>query len=472
MNTADEVLGLLVLHESQVVTYRRLSRELGVHVNTAKQQLAEFHAKNTDKCHATYLVTGTTAAASSTNSGLAEIQVSLVPEAMLSDAQQALTNPAWHVYSLECRAVDDAASYVMANVQAGNNRDMDSLWAVQSSVSRVSARTIEKSVDYSECVKPVVKKEPAAAATPEADVKPAVIHSPSDSESAGKETAAPVKSSTLQTRSVKSFFGRARAVKPKASPKESQSDESQNTESQNVESQNKESQEVESQEVESQLDDAHKNDTAEQSDADLEMQSVEGDTNPEARQRIEDMFDDDDNEADEDEGIAIKDEAAAYSGMAMAADTDVEMAGDSDHNMDSAASPGNNDTDQQLVAAAAEDEDADEDGESSSYKHGLGDGANKRRIRKRRKVSKVKHTKNKRGMLVSQVVDEWESYSESESDGGNAATSAVAAKREQNGSSSQEHDATGSDSKQQVGSRKTKGAGAPQRSILSFFGKK
>ncbi|KAJ1737293.1 hypothetical protein LPJ72_000623 [Coemansia sp. Benny D160-2] len=457
MNTADEVLGLLVLHESQVVTYRRLSRELGVHVNTAKQQLAEFHAKNTDRCHATYLVTGTTAVASSTNSGLAEIQVSLVPEAMLPDAQQALTNPAWHVYSLECRAVDDAASYVMANVQAGNNRDMDSLWAVQSSVARVSERAIDKLVDYSECVKPAVKKEPAAAATPEADVKPAVIHSPSDSESAGKETAAPVKSSTPQPRSVKSFFGRARAAKTKANPKESQSDESQSTESQNVESQ---------------LDDVYKNGTAEQSDADLEMQSVEGDTNPEARQRIEDMFDDDNGEVNEDEGVAIKDEAAAYSGMAMAADIDVEMAGDSDHNMDSAASPGNNDTDQQLVAAATEDEDADEGAESSSYKHGLGDGTNKRRVRKRRKVSKVKHTKNKRGMLVSQVVDEWESYSESESDGGNSATSAVAAKREQNGSSSQEHDAAGGDSKQQAGSRKTKGAGAPQRSILSFFGKK
>ncbi|KAJ2664670.1 hypothetical protein IWW48_000615 [Coemansia sp. RSA 1200] len=467
MNTADEVLGLLVLHESQVVTYRRLSRELGVHVNTAKQLLTEFHAKNKDKCHATYLVTGTTTVASITNSGLAEIQVSLVPEAMLSDAQQALTNPAWHIYSLECRATDDAASYVMANVQAGNNRDMDSLWAVQSSVARVCVRSIEKSVDYSECVKPVVKKELAAAATPVADVKPAAIHSPSDSESAGKETTASVKTSTAQPRSVKSFFGRARVVKTEAKPKESQSDESQNTESQNLESQNKESQDVESQ-----LSDVHKNDTAEQSDADLEMQSVEGDTNLEARQRIEDMFDDDD-EVNEDEGISIKEEAAAYSGMAMTADTDVEMAGDSDHNMDSAASPDNEDTDQQLAAvAAAEDEVADEDGESSSYKHGLGNGSNKHRVRKRRKVSKVKHTKNKRGMLVSQVVDEWESYSESESDDGNAATSAAAVKREQNGSSSQEHDADGGDSKQQAGSKKPKGAGAPQRSILSFFGKK
>ncbi|KAJ1750948.1 hypothetical protein LPJ69_005876 [Coemansia sp. RSA 1752] len=87
----------------------------------------------------------------------------------------------------------------------------------------------------------------------------------------------------------------------------------------------------------------------------------------------------------------------------------------------------------------------------------------RRRVRKRRKVSKVKHTKNSRGMLVSQAVDEWESYSESESDSGaNAQTSSV----KQKAGKSNEH-------KPAAKKPADKGNKAvPQRSILSFFSKK
>ncbi|KAJ2174074.1 hypothetical protein GGF45_004227, partial [Coemansia sp. RSA 551] len=59
MSSAIEVLNSLISLEAQIVTYRRLSRELKVHVNTAKQLLAEFHDAHRDGCQATYLVTGT-----------------------------------------------------------------------------------------------------------------------------------------------------------------------------------------------------------------------------------------------------------------------------------------------------------------------------------------------------------------------------------------------------------------------------
>ncbi|OCL03189.1 hypothetical protein AOQ84DRAFT_368588 [Glonium stellatum] len=57
-----EYLAAQVLNDSQVVTYRALSRALKVHVNLAKQMLYDFHQKQNARkpgsVHATYLLTG------------------------------------------------------------------------------------------------------------------------------------------------------------------------------------------------------------------------------------------------------------------------------------------------------------------------------------------------------------------------------------------------------------------------------
>ncbi|KAJ2468069.1 hypothetical protein GGI02_003810 [Coemansia sp. RSA 2322] len=89
-----------------------------------------------------------------------------------------------------------------------------------------------------------------------------------------------------------------------------------------------------------------------------------------------------------------------------------------------------------------------------------------RRVHKRRKVSRVKHTKNKRGMLVTQTVEEWESFSESEPE----PTSRVTATKHQSaGESDTSSSSLANASKKSIGKSKS---AVPQRSILSFFGKK
>ncbi|KAJ1668844.1 CDC27 protein [Coemansia sp. RSA 1813] len=453
MSNVDEVLDLLVLHESQIVTYRRLSRELNVHVNTAKQLLSDFHSKHKDKCHATYLVTGTKPSPSSKFTGMTEIQVSLVPEAKLLGARQELGDSAYHVYSLECRVMDDAESYVMANVQAGNNRDMSGLCAVQSSVTRM-AKEIGKSIDEPSAL-PLPKEAPSPSAV---DVKPNIpSSSSSDSEFPEKETPASVNPSKQAPRSAKSFFGRVKAVKKEPTQKQTQSDGSQ----QDKDTQGEESQQSKGmRSEESQHDKETQNEETqhtEQSDADFDMQSVEDNQNDEdndARQLVEGMFDDNEDTSAREETVSSSgkpsDSRVASPAKEDESDSDVEMMDDSDNNMDSQESA---------------------TGTKAAPNHGSTEqGSGRRRVRKRRKVNKIKHTKNKRGMLVSQVVDEWESYSESEPDDAHESI-ATSVKREHKKESSQERGAPADESKQQSGSKKTKAA-VPQRSILSFFGKK
>ncbi|KAK6441034.1 hypothetical protein LTR95_002741 [Oleoguttula sp. CCFEE 5521] len=66
----SEYLAINVLNEQQVVSYRTLSRALKTHVNLAKQMLYDFHRKQNGKkpssVHATYLITGTRIARSTT----------------------------------------------------------------------------------------------------------------------------------------------------------------------------------------------------------------------------------------------------------------------------------------------------------------------------------------------------------------------------------------------------------------------
>ncbi|KAJ1889178.1 hypothetical protein LPJ81_006180 [Coemansia sp. IMI 209127] len=161
------------------------------------------------------------------------------------------------------------------------------------------------------------------------------------------------------------------------------------------------------------------------------------------------MFDDEDDAPAKEETASNKPSDSGVASPTEQDDSDVEMMDDSDNNMDS-----------QEPAVAETKAALSDDSSNAAQNNG------RRRVRKRRKVSKVKHTKNKRGMLVSQVVDEWESYSESEPDDAHG-SSATFVKKE----ASHEPGASADESKQRSAGKKTK-SGAPQRSILSFFGKK
>ncbi|KAJ1955131.1 hypothetical protein GGI12_005632 [Dipsacomyces acuminosporus] len=90
------------------------------------------------------------------------------------------------------------------------------------------------------------------------------------------------------------------------------------------------------------------------------------------------------------------------------------------------------------------------------------DGRN--RVRKRRKVSRIKHTKNSRGILMTQTVDEWESYSESESE-----PQARPKKTHVRGKAAEDKQPPSSETKQSSVKGKKP---AQHRSLLSFFGKK
>ncbi|KAJ2778613.1 hypothetical protein H4R18_004492 [Coemansia javaensis] len=405
MDSPDQVLGQLVVHEAQTVTYRRLSRELGVHVNVAKLRLADYHQAHRDECSATFLVTGTGRGG--------ELSMRLVAESELAAAQAEVDGARHHVYSVGPRIGVSRQDLVTANEQAGANRDMAELGAVRSSVTLV--------VDAHE---PAPSHEPAAASAPgngsapSSGAKPDVKRTDSPAASAGK------------TKSAKLSFGRGQvatkpATKPKPAPtSKSEADAKEEpTSKPEAETEIKEEPKTESQAM----------DATEDTD--------EGTAVAAQGPRVEDMFMDD---SDFEDGPAKREEAKAppedRSRGAVPETSDVEMAG-----VDSEAGGA--------------------DPEADGAEPGAG---GRRRIRKRRKVTKIRHTKNDRGMLVSQAVDCWESYSESEPEPTpDTRAHATPAKR---GAASSEQDAGAPEPKKPAG-KKGRGA-APQRSIMSFFGKK
>ncbi|KAJ2482056.1 CDC27 protein [Coemansia sp. RSA 2131] len=416
MSSANEVLNSLVSLEAQIVTYRRLSRELKVHVNTAKQLLAEFHDAHKDRCQATFLVTGT-----KKSEGGSELSVKLVAGSELDAAQQELDNSYYHVYSVGPRVDVTKEAMVIANVLAGSIQDIAEHCAVGSSVSRVidsapvsapkpATPAAAMSVD-----KPVVKSEPK----PQVSKQEAKKQEP-------KQQAATPKS--------KSFFGRSIGAK-KSSKKEPESQTSEDSSAQSK---------PEYSFAESKTDESSVEPAIEESSA--QSNPVDS-TSSEEKPRVEDMFmDDDDFEMSP---VKPKEPQTPNESMDTQTDSDYPCKESSDVEMGDAE---NDDSSVRESESESQSMQPDESQTSSG----------RRRVRKRRKISKVKHTKNSRGMLVSQAVNEWESYSESESDSGaNAHTSLVKQKADK----SNEH-------KPAVKKPADKGNKAvPQRSILSFFGK-
>ncbi|KAJ2881944.1 hypothetical protein H4R27_003749 [Coemansia aciculifera] len=408
MSNADDILRLWVLQEEQVVTYRKLSRELKVHVNIAKQVMLDFYETNKSNCHATFLVTGTKRLSVDFICGgseSTELFMKLVPVTELASAQQGLDNAASHIYSIEHHATNGKHVLAMANISAGPIRDMAEYSAVGSSVTRVSVSSVSHA--------PVVQSEPPRAAKVEKVVSSPAASVDSSTDKQNQQAEGPSAKPPVKVKDAKSFFGKqiskvAHGNKPDTSSAAKAASAPVKLEPKIP--------------VESQ-----------QTDSDVDMDNVE-EVQPASKRRVEDMFDDDD--FDDFEDIVSASESRANQetqGTVTTASreaSDVEMS-DSESRDAKASSQ-----DMQVVDSQPGDS---------------------RRVRKRRKVSKVKHTKNKRGMLVTQTVEEWESYSESEPE---PVSRATPAKRQSAG-----------DSDTKKASGKSKSA-VPQRSILTFFGKK
>ncbi|KAH7171522.1 DNA polymerase subunit Cdc27 [Dactylonectria macrodidyma] len=89
MDEHKKFLSDRLLGEERPVTYRLLSRALGVHVNTAKEMLYDFHksrnALRADSIHATYLVYGTKSSDIATADGDVEMTSSMPDHDSLSE---------------------------------------------------------------------------------------------------------------------------------------------------------------------------------------------------------------------------------------------------------------------------------------------------------------------------------------------------------------------------------------------------
>ncbi|KAK0627723.1 DNA polymerase subunit Cdc27 [Immersiella caudata] len=134
MDKYKKFLAESVISEDKVVTYRLLSRTLGVHVNTAKQMLYDFHKSQNDRrpgaIHATYLVYGSKDGISRSSYGSdGDIEMASSPPDV-----DYLHNDTFHSFELtlipeerlkyELGFYDEVASIHVYSIEPGPMKDM------------------------------------------------------------------------------------------------------------------------------------------------------------------------------------------------------------------------------------------------------------------------------------------------------------------------------------------------------------
>ncbi|KAJ1816460.1 CDC27 protein, partial [Coemansia sp. RSA 2599] len=231
---ASELLSFQVIQGEQVVTYRRLSNELQIHINEAKRLMAAFYDDHKDRCHATFALTGVRKREMCDDLLASELLVALVDESELSVLKSDLENAEYHVYSLEPRAMQDRNALIAANVSCGNMRDAAELGAIRSSVSVLTNAAPTSANAYSrEPTKhaAVVKSEAKLKSTPKQDgsedvameearpvsSKKAALATSEKEGGKGGNANDRATSSVNKTKSAKSFFGRHIPKKPASS---------------------------------------------------------------------------------------------------------------------------------------------------------------------------------------------------------------------------------------------------------------
>ncbi|KAJ1948965.1 hypothetical protein FBU59_001357 [Linderina macrospora] len=368
----------------------------------------DYYTQKPGTCHATFLLSGTQQSGKSS-----QLLVKIVSEDELAEAKQGLSNVSSHIYSLERRKVD-ADALVASNLAAGSIREMADLAAIRNGFIKQC-----KSGSSAAFAKPAAVSKPK-------EIKKETPACERSEDVAMEEPAMPAKKATT------SFFGRQTVNRP--------------AKKQEVK---KEPKEIEPAKKKQEPATIKKEPTPAKSSASTgklvkvpSPSSVEPPSSPASklgRMRVEDMFADDDDDDFEDTRKSEPESAAEPEQESEPAVLSNQAPSDTQDDMDI-------DNTDDLVK-----EEPTETPQSGGS----------RRVRKRRKVSRVKHTKNSRGMLVSETVDEWESYSESEPEVLSKPTRKSVAKP-----AAAEPEAAGK-------SKRTKGKPvANQRSLLSFFGKK
>ncbi|KAI8324565.1 hypothetical protein GQ54DRAFT_296075 [Martensiomyces pterosporus] len=417
--------------------------------------MLEYYEAKRDSCHATFLLTGRSkqkdesseeegCGDGSRQSQAQEVLVRLVSSADLSEAEKEVEGAAYHIYSVERKSVGDKNALVVSNISTGSNRDMADLSAVAGSTSLVhsDAKTYA-AVKQENSTSVKAEKQPrviaAGASTCDSD---ATKEKEKEKEKEKKE-----EKETGKAKSTTSFFGRqlsrtSSAKKPAKAPNAQQkpADPAPIATRPKPERPKEPEHAVASKSREVKI----KLEPTESADSDSAGNSATA--NPAQPQlRVEDMFDDDDDFEDASNKPTISgDEPEPEREPEPESSTPAANADSQDSSsMDVEPSPASNESNPPVEVSESQ-------------------AGERRRVRKRRKVSKIKHTKNKRGMLVTQTVDEWESYSESDSE------PEIKPRKANMDKKPEEHESTGS--KRSAG--KNKKSGQQQQSLLSFFGKK
>ncbi|KAJ1935530.1 hypothetical protein EC988_008459, partial [Linderina pennispora] len=297
----------------------------------------------------------------------------IVSEDELADAKQGLSNVTSHIYSLE-RKRADREMLVASNLAAGSIREMADLSAVRNGY-----------ITQNERGGSAVFAKPATASTPK-EVKK------EEEEPASEEPSDVVMEDRTQLakKAATSFFGRQTANKPaeKQEMKKETKREPKHPESAKQETAAK-----------SKAKPARPSSGVSRLAKKPSPPAIEPPSSPASklgRMRVEDMFDDDDDDDDFEDTPKKEPEPIAQS------ESEPEPA------------PATIPSEQTRNEAQGDmDIDSPEDPVKEEPTEAPPAGGS-RRVRKRRKVSRVKHTKNSSGMLVSETVDGWESYSESE----------------------------------------------------------
>ncbi|KAI0067324.1 hypothetical protein BV25DRAFT_1090795 [Artomyces pyxidatus] len=216
-----------ILTEKNIVTFRSLSRELGIHVNQAKTDLAEYYSSNVggpERTHATYLISGEPHRLASRESNgvedmevdgedfdgdVKETKVMLVDETDLEAKKSFLRIHSIHIYSLSPMPLNDLAlvCYPTEALQDAEVQKPD----LSIAVGRVSSADVEllAIVPKTKALATVAASSSISSRSPELQKFPSPRESPSINSTAKPKVKAE-KTEDGPTLSGKINFGRAK----------------------------------------------------------------------------------------------------------------------------------------------------------------------------------------------------------------------------------------------------------------------
>ncbi|OZJ04074.1 hypothetical protein BZG36_03404 [Bifiguratus adelaidae] len=398
--THFEVLDTLVKHEQRIVTYRCLSRKLNIHVNRAKQTLIEYLFANEDSLSAVYQVTGISAQEQTRT-------ISLVQKEELED-----------VMTKKYQHVDGVYVY---SVQPTRLKDLSMLVAADYDMARLSLEDrfrlgMTRNIKAAE---PIANRKPSARAAESGVSASKTAPTPNDAEKTPIPGVTPMVQSGPPNKSVgaaKSKPTAANFFKP-STPKKNTSTAPKTTAATTTEAARRKFQVLSGMQSHSEEDVSD-----EERDRRLAFSSTE---------------------AGEQKDLADE-EAEELDGDITMEDLDDERIPDFPR------------------AEPDVDENANKSPATPSEEEQVEQAPGRRRLK--RKVQKKKTFKNAKGMLVTEYVDEWESYSDDET----APASAPAPKKTPSTPMSP------AKSGSRVASKKpgVKQPPGEQKSLMSFWGKR